>query len=423
MGFWKDIFVPVEQTSAPDTSEQKSSNRLAILEEIAGAQASNSQEVVNWDTATKLSAVFACARVIAEDLAKVPCALYQKKPDGSRDQVVNHPLHALLSHAPNDWQTSFEFREQIGLHLALTGNAFVFVTRNSRGQPLEMYAFEPSSVTVTRHSDYTSTYKVHSIGARGAKRDIVVPAENMWHIRGPSWNGIQGYDPIHLAREAIGLGLATEKFGANLFKNGARPGGILSTEAQLTSDQVDKLRTTWNSQQAGNANAHKTALLPNGLKWQSIANSANEAQWTESRRYQIEEICRFFRVNPVMVMHQANATSYASIEQLFLSHVANTMMPWFQRFEQSAFVALLTPQEKAQGYYIKLNEKALMRASAAERAAYYREGISQGWLTRNEVRAKEDLCKSADPSADLLTPAQNIFGATPTTAPADEDDQ
>ncbi|WP_379921725.1 phage portal protein [Erythrobacter sp. R86502] len=419
---WYNFFAPVEQTSAPDTSEQKSSSRLAILEEIAGAQASNTQEVVNWDTATKVSAVFACARVIAEDLAKVPCGLYRKMPDGSRDQVINHPLHALLSHAPNDWQTSFEFREQIGLHLALTGNAFVFVTRNSRGQPLEMYAFEPSSVTVTRHSDYTFTYKVHSTGARGAKRDIVVPTENMWHIRGPSWNGIEGYDPVHLAREAIGLGLATEKFGANLFKNGARPGGILSTEAQLTPDQVDKLRSTWNSQQAGNANAHKTALLPNGLKWQSISNSANEAQWTESRRYQIEEICRFFRVNPVMVMQNANATSYASIEQLFLSHVANTMMPWFQRFEQAAFVALLTPQEKADGYYIKLNEKALMRASAAERAAFYREGITQGWLTRNEVRGWEDLCKSADPTADKLTPAANLFGQQ-NTPPADEDDQ
>lgn len=417
---WYDFFLSERKTLEPSSAEVKSTDRLGILAEISNAVASHTDEPVNYETATKVSAVFACARVIAEDLAKVPCCVYRKGENGSRIEAHDHPLYNLLHRAPNDWQTSFEFREQVGLHLALTGNAFVFVTRNSRGQPLELYAFEPNTVTVTRHSDYSFTYKVTTIGSRGAKRDVIIPTENMWHIKGPSWNGYMGYDPLVLAREAVGLGLATEKYGAHLFKNGARPGGVLSTEAALTPEQTALLRNTWNSQQAGNANAHKTAILPNGLKWQSVANTANEAQWTESRRYQIEEICRFFRVNPVMVMHQADATSYASIEQLFLSHVANTMMPWFQRWEQSAQKALLTPQEQDDGFYIKLNEKALLRASTKERIAYYREGITQGWLTRNEVREKEDFSRIEDPAADQLTPAQNIFGGNSPTSTDEE---
>lgn len=415
-----------EDKGADSTSleEKGTSDRLSLLTEIAADRADAAGEAVDMDSALKVSAVFACARVIAEDLAKVPCKLYRKASNGSREEAEDHPLFDLLQHSPNDWQTSFEFREQIGLHLALARNAYVFVNRDSKGRPLELYAFEPKSVTVTRHNDYTLTYSISTTGPRGGSSKIAVPAENMWHLRGPSWDGVIGLDAVEQAREAIGLALATERYGSRFFKNNARPSGLLATEQALNSEQVAKLKQQWNDQQAGSTNAHKTAVLPHGLKFQPIASNANEAQWTESRRYQVEEICRFFRVNPVMVMNQANATSYASIEQLFLAHVQNTMMPWFQRFEQSAYKALLTEAEKKQGYFIKLNEKALLRASTEQRVAYYREGITNGWLTRNEVREREDLPRSNDPLADLLTPAANLFGgnSTPSTDEVNKND-
>ena len=157
------------------------------------------------------------------------------------------------------------------------------------------------------------------------------------------------------------------------------------------------------------------SILSNGLKYQPITATADEAQWVETRKHQINEVCRFFRVQPVMIQANENATSYNSIEQLFLSHLTHTLMPWFERFEQSAYMNLLTPADKKAGYYIKLNEKALLRASTAERTAYYNAGRTQGWLTANEVREKEDLARSTDPKADELSPAANLFGKQPTS--------
>lgn len=423
MANWLSNFfgiVPHETMSSDSQLEEKSFDRLAVLTEIAEANGSTAGASVTQENAIKQSAVLACARVIAEGLAQVPCSVLRQLPDGSREEATDHQLYNLLCHSPNDWQTSFEFREQIGLHLALRNNAYIYVNRNARGRPRELYAFEPSRVTVTRHTDYTLTYQI----SVGTNETMNVPAGDMWHIRGPSWNGWQGMDAIQYAADAIGLGQATEKFGADLFKNGARPGGTLTTEQPLTQEQVDKLRTSWSTQQAGGTNAHKTAVLSNGLKFQAITSSANEAQWTEARRYQIVEICRFFRVNPVMIMQQDNATSYNSIEQLFLAHLTHTLMPWFTRFEQSAYMHLLTPADKKAGYYIKLNEKAILRASTADRIAYYREARTQGWMTANEVREKEDLPRKNDAWADQLTPAANLFGnQTPATDDeADQDD-
>ena len=380
--------------------------RRRSLDEIAAAMSAGEASIINPidEQALYSSAVLCIVRVIADGIAQVPFKLL-KSGDGRRgEDAKDHPLYDLLRSEPNEWQTSYEFREQLAIHAVLTGNGYAFINRDADGVPQELYAFAPKSVTPIQLDDYTVYYRV-------ATKDgpIDVPARDMWHIKGPSWDGVVGLNATKLAREAIGLALASEQYGANLFKNGARPSGILTSPTTLTAEQKVALKKAWQEQQSGVGNAHKTALLDGGLTWQALASSANDAQWIESRRFQIEELCRAFRVLPIMVM-QPGATSYNSVEQLLLAHIAHTLMPWYERFEQSARKALLTPQEKKAGLYIKLDSRALMEASTADRVAYFNAMRAMGAMTINEIREKEDLPRSDDPKADQLTPAANLFG-------------
>ncbi|MBB5709431.1 phage portal protein [Sphingomonas xinjiangensis] len=377
-----------------------------LLRAIGDARTS-AGETVNEFTALQVSAVMCCARVIAEGLAQVPCKVYKEDGAGSPVEAKDHPLYFLLNRKPNDWQTSFEFREQIGLHLALRFNAYIYKNKVN-GRVAELYALQPNAVEVKQHDDLTITYLV----TFKSGRRVEIPADDIWHIKGPSLDGITGLNAVQLACKTIGLAQATETFGSKLFENGARPGGMLTTRPgaqQLTQEQRNEIKKLWAEQHSGATNAHKTIMLPFDLEFTPVHSTANEAQWIENRKFLIEEICRFFRVQPIMVM-QSGATSYASVEQLFLNHLMHTLMPWYERFEQSAEVSLLTRQELLDGYSIKLSANALLRASHAERATFYQTMRSIGAMTANEVRAKEDMPRSNDPTADQLAPAANIFG-------------
>ena len=399
-------------------SEPTITNSADLLKSFG--EGDHAGQSVTTKSAIQTSAVLCCARVIAEGLAQVPCKVYRDDSTGSPVEAKDHPLHFLLNRKPNEWQTSFEFREQVGFHLALTNDAFVFKNRVN-GKIEELYALLPDSVTVEQADDLTLSYKVQDKAGRTNR----LSADDIWHIRGPSWDGIQGLDAIKLAAKTIGLSMATEEFGSKFFENGGRPGGIITTKpggTALSADQRNEIKMLWAAQHQGSKNAHKTVMLPFDLDFTSVSTNANEAQWIESREFIIKEICRFFRVQPIMVM-ASDATSYASVEQLFLNHLMHTLMPWYERFEQSAEVSLFTRQELLEGYSVKLNSNALLRANTADRASYYQTMRSIGAMTANEVRAKEDMPRHADPEADKLAPAANIFGGknqTPNPAPSQE---
>jgi HK97 family phage portal protein len=232
----------------------------------------------------------------------------------------------------------------------------------------------------------------------------------MWHIRGPSWNGYLGLDAVYFARNAIGLSLATEEYGSALFANGARPGGILTSDQQLKPETVAAIKAAWTASQEGSGNAMKTALLHGGLKYTPLSFNSDEAQFNETQKRAVHNICAAFRVNPIMVMQTEGTATYASVEQMFLAHLTHTLMPWYERFEQSAEVNLLTKQEQDQGYYVKLEAKGLMRGTAKERAEYMQIMRQNGALTVNEWRESEDMDRSDDPEADKLRPAANLYG-------------
>lgn len=394
-------------------AEAKAISREDILAELKGGSSTKSGARVDWKMALQITTALACARVIAEGLSQVPFKLYRK--DGqSRLQATEHPAFDLIATKPNDWQTSFEMREQLALHLVFAGRAYVWKHRVGN-KLIELLPFEPSCVTVTRKG-WELTYTVTTdTGER-----IPIPASEIWHLRGPSWNGWEGLDAVKLIREALGLALATEEHSARQFSNGATLGGILTTDKDLKEDQVKMLRESWDRTQGGVINAFRTAILWGGIKWLPRAQQNDQAQLIEQRRFQVEEICRAFRVMPIMVGSADKAATYASAEQMFLAHVIHTLGPWYSRIEQSADANLLTEQDRAAGLYHKFMPQALMRGAHKDRAEYFAKALGAGgspaWMTQDEVRELDELNPMGGAAAGLREPS-NVG----TKAPASTD--
>ena len=391
---------------SPAGGETKASPEEIRADIMAATSAALSGKAVSVRSALEISTVLGCGRVLAEGVAQVPLKLYRRDSRGGRSEARDHALFEVLHRRPNAWQTSFEFRETMILHAALTGNAFAFINRSQRGEVLELLPYDPGAVTVKRWPDGTLSYEIQlDSGGR-----VAVAAADMWHLRGPSWNSVTGLEMISQARNAIGLKMATEEFGSSLFKNGARPGGVLSAPPETSSDALAKIRDQWNASMSGSGNGMKTAVLLGGLRYESLSYSADEAQYNDTQKQAAREICAFFRVNPIMVQLHDQAAAYASVEQMFLAHVVHTLMPWYERFEQSAELALLSRAERKDGLYIKLEAKALMRGTAKERAEFHQIMLQNAVVSRNEVRVSEDMDRIDDPAFDAPRAAANLYG-------------
>lgn len=356
--------------------------------EILQLGASKSGQSVTVANALKVATVLACVRVISEGVAQVPFKLL--KADGrQRIEAREHPLWDLLHRKPNDVTTSFGFRETLAIHAALTGNGFAFISRGHGGKVLELINIEPGAVTVVRSDRMGEppTYKIR--GKNGETQTF--PAESILHIQGPSWDGVAGMEVVKLAREAIGLAMATEEAHARLHSNAARPGGLLSVDGTLKDDQFKALRKWIEDNYTGGSNTWKTMILDRSAKFLPTAMSGVDAQHLETRRFQIEEVCRIFRVMPIMVCSNDKASTYAGAEQNFLAHVVHTLQPWYERIEQAIDCQLLTAAERSAGYYTKLEESGLLRGALKDTAEYLYKLVGIGILTRNEARQFLDI--------------------------------
>lgn len=381
-------------------------DRLAAL--LGGMRRSKAGVSVTWETALQASTAYACARVVAEGIAQVPLRLYRSRPGGvGADPATDHPLYRVLYRRPNPWQTSFDWRVGIGLHLMLTGGAFAAIYRNgtSRSGSVQLLPIMPGHIKPKLGSDYSMSYEVRRTGAE----TIQIPQSEMLHIRGPSWDGVAGLDGVQLAREAIGLAVAMEDHGARFFANGATLGGLLSTDQIIKKEQADDLRKAWAEAQAGVDNAYKTAVLWGGMKWSQMGTTNEASQFIEARNFQVEETCRAFGVLPIMVGHSDKATTYASAEQMFIAHVVYTLGPRYALIEQALDTQLLTEQERDAGFYCKFDPRALMRGSHEARANYYKAALGAGnapaWMSQDEVRALEELNPMGGDASRLPTQA------------------
>jgi HK97 family phage portal protein len=386
-------------------------NSLDLFRELYGGKLAKSGVTVNWDTALRVSTVLACARVIAQGIAQVPLKVYEETPDGRKNPAREHPLYFLLHNRPNQWQTSFEFRETMALHMVLGRAAYAFINRLSGNRIAELILFEPGQVCPERAGDGTITYKVTA--KNGAQKEY--PEEAIWHVRGPSWNGWEGMDAVQLAREAIGLAISAEEQHAKLFANGVKTAGTYSVDGRLNRQQYEDLRKHIVENTTGE-NAGMPLIVDNGAKWLQQAWNGVDAQHIEVRRFQVEEICRAMGVMPIMVGHSDKTATYASAEQMFLAHVVHTLTPWYTRIEQSIDAYLLGERDVKRGFYAKFVAAGLLRGAMKDRAEYLAKALGAGgapaWMTQDEVRALEELNPMGGDAAQLPKPT-NVPGAAP----------
>jgi len=353
-----------------------------------------SGKVVNERTAMQTSAVYACVRILAESVAGLPLHVYERTANGSKSTKPSHPLYRLLHDEPNREMTSFVFRETLMSHLLLWGNAYAQIIRDGRGFPIALYPLLPDRMAVDRNESGELVYTYQS-----DKGQVKLRRENILHIPGLGFDGLIGYSPIAMAKNAVGLALATEDYGAAFFANGANPGGVLEHPGVIKPEQADRLRESWQSQ-FGGANAHKVAVLEEGLKFHQMSIPPEQAQFLETRKFQINEIARIFRVPPHMV-GDLEKSSFSNIEQQSLEFVKYTLDPWVVRWEQSLQQALILPSEKAT-IFIKFNLDGLLRGDYQSRMQGYSTGIQNGFMSVNDVRGLEDMnLLTAEEGGDL----------------------
>ena len=346
---------------------------------------------VNERTAMQTTAVYACVRILAEAVASLPLHVYEYQDDGGKKLVHDHPLYYLLHDEPNPEMTSFVFRETLMSHLLIWGNAYAQIIRDGAGRVLGLYPLLPDKMDVQR-DDRGNIYYVYSRNSDENPMfkeygDIRLKAEDVLHIPGLGFDGLIGYSPIAMAKNAVGMTLACEEYGASFFANGANPGGILEHPGVLKDPS--KVRESWNSVYRGVNNAYKIAVLEEGMKYQQIGIPPEEAQFLETRKFQINEIARLYRIPPHMV-GDLDKSSFSNIEQQSLEFVKYTLDPWVIRWEQSLQRSLLLPGEKGK-YFIKLNVDGLLRGDYQSRMNGYAVGRQNGWFSANDIREMENM--------------------------------
>lgn len=381
---------------------------LDLFREIYGGRETTSGKTVNLLNALGVSTVYGCARVIGNGMAQVPLKLMKVSPDGkSRLPVFDHPLYDVLARQPNPWQTSFEFRQMMSWHVELAGNFYAYKNAPA-GTVRELIPFQPGLVTVFRRDDMSLVYRVRA-EVTGAEMEF--PAEAIWHVRGPSWNSWTGIDFLKIAREAIGLSLAMEETQGTTFASGIQTTGVYSVEGKLSGPQHAELRA-WIEKEYIGKGSSKFMLLDRSAKWTPTQMSAVDAQLNEARKTQVEEICRFFGVMPIMVGYTDKAPTYASAEQFFLAHAVHTLAPRWRMYEDSINANLLTEAERKGGYYSNFVEGGMIRGSAKDTKDVILGYVNGGVITPNEGRGWLDLNPDADPDNDKLRLPVNVAQAS-----------
>ena len=364
-------------------------------------------KAVTERSAMQMTAVYSCVRILAEAVAGLPLHFYRYKDDGSKEKAIDSNLYHLLHDEPNPEMSSFVFRETLMTHLLLWGNAYAQIIRNGKGEVIALYPLMPNKMSVDRDENGKLYYTYQRSQDEGKEAGTVtLSTRDVLHIPGLGFDGLVGYSPIAMAKNAIGLAIATEEYGAKFFANGAAPSGVL--EHPGTIKDPARLRENWNSTFGGSANSGKVAVLEEGMKYTPISISPEQAQFLETRKFQINEIARIFRVPPHMV-GDLEKSSFSNIEQQSLEFVKYTLDPWIIRWEQSLNRALLNVDEK-KTYFFKFNVEGLLRGDYQSRMNGYAIARQNGWMSANDIRELENLDKiSALDGGDLYLVNGNML--------------
>ena len=360
-----------------------------------------SGKAVTERSAMQMTAVYSCVRILAEAVAGLPLHVYRYNAQGGTEKAIDHPLYLLLHDEPNPEMSSFVFRETLMTHLLLWGNAYAQIIRNGKGEVIALYPLMPNKMSVDRDANgqlyYTYTRSTDEAPTMQGMTVTLKPSDVL-HIPGLGFDGLVGYSPIAMAKNAIGMAIACEEYGAKFFANGAAPGGVLEHPGTIKDPQ--RVRDSWQSTFGGSGNANKIAVLEEGMKYTPIAISPEQAQFLETRKFQINEIARIFRVPPHMV-GDLEKSSFSNIEQQSLEFVKYTLDPWVVRWEQSIMRSLLSDSEKKE-YFVKFNLEGLLRGDYVSRMNGYAIGRQNGWMSANDIRELENLDRiPAEEGGDL----------------------
>lgn len=371
-------------------SRDKPQNRTAGSSYSFFMGHSTAGKPVTERSAMQMTAVYSCVRILSEAVAGLPLHLYRYKEDGGKEKALDHPLYHLLHDEPNPEMSSFVFRETLMTHLLLWGNAYAQVIRNGKGEVIALYPLMPDRMTVDRDKHGRLYYKYTKSNDDAPTMEngpVYLDPSDVLHVPGLGFDGLVGYSPIAMAKNAIGLAIAAEEYGSKFYANGAAPSGVLEHPGTLKDPA--RVRDSWNSTFGGSANSHKVAVLEEGMKYTPISISPNEAQFLETRKFQINEIARIFRVPPHMV-GDLEKSSFSNIEQQSLEFVKYTLDPWVIRWEQALYRTLLSEDEK-KTLFFKFNVEGLLRGDYASRMNGYATARQNGWMSANDIRELENL--------------------------------
>ena len=349
-----------------------------------------SGERVDEKSAMQISTVYACVRLLSESVAGLPLHLYRYTGKDGKERATDHPLYKLLYRQPNPEMTSFVFRETLMTRLLLWGNAYAQIIRSGKNEILSLYPLSPENVEVDRDEGGNLYYIYHAYSddvPGETNKDIYLRRDEILHIPGLGFNGLVGFSPIAMMKNSLGTTLAVEKYGASFFRNGAQPSGVLEHPGVLKDPA--KIRENWSAVYGGANNAHKVAVLEEGMSYKAISLPPEDSQFLETRKFSVDEICRIFRVPPHLVQDLEHAT-FSNIEHQSLDFVVHSLMPWIVRFEQSIIKDLLLEEEQDE-YFPKFNVDGLLRGDYESRMRGYATGISNGFMCANDIRRLENM--------------------------------
>lgn len=339
---------------------------------------------VTESTALQSSAVWSAVRVISESAGSLPLHLYQKEGRG-RTRATDHPLYGILRDNPNPYTPALSFRETLLAHSLLWGNGYAEIERDLLGRPVALWILRPDWVTPEIQEDGTPVY-IYRHPTLGQQE---LGPSQIFHIRGLGFDGLKGYSVVEMARDSMGLTIAAERFGARLFGSGAKPSGVLTTPGHLSDDALARLRRDFTAAHAGLGNSHRVAILENGLTWQAIGIPPEDAQFLQTRTFQLSEVARWFNI-PSSKLRDNAGKSYSTLEQENWAFLSETLRPWLVRIEQEVQAKLLMPYEKGQFYAEHLVD-GLLRADLTARYQAYAIARNWGWFSVNDIRTMENL--------------------------------
>jgi HK97 family phage portal protein len=363
----------------------------------------SSKAGINLNEATILNYnhVFACVKVIAETIASLPLIVYKKTDDG-KERAENYHLYRILHDQPNSEMTAFQFQEMAIAHLLTWGNAYAEIEFNGAGEIIALWPISPSRITLMRSEGGILYYEIRLNDGTNRK----LPFEKVWHALGISGNGLVGYSPLEYMKEAAGLGIALEEFGARFFRDGTHPSCVVEHPGEITDDTHKNLLRDLQRANSGLGNAHRLMLLEEGMSWKNIGVAPEAAQFLESRKFQLEEIARIFRIPPHMVGALEHAT-FSNIEEQALGFVVHTIRPWLVRLEQSYKFKLI----KQRVYFAEYLIDGLLRGNIKDRYDAYAVGLNNGFLCPDDVRNRENMNVLPDESGKIFLRPMNMVKA------------